>query len=153
MNPVFIKIIAGVVATFAFALIFRLKPSHWAFATLDGLLACVAYFVFAGLFETDFLPYVLSAFICAYGAEVFARVCKAPATVFLLPGCIALVPGGSLYYSMSNLLSSDYVAAAKFLLVTVEVGVAIGAGFIIASIVRFVTFKLYDSIVLYFRKK
>lgn len=146
MEAVILKIVAGVVATFGFALIFRLKPSHWLFATLDGLLACISYFVLTSLFESIFLPNVISAFVCAFGAEIFARICRAPSTVFLLPGCIVLVPGSTLYYSMSNLLSEDYVAAAQYLLTTVEVGIAIGAGFIIASIVRFVVFKVYDSI-------
>lgn len=146
MTDYLFKIIAGVVATFGFAVIFRLKPSHWAFATLAGLGACLSYFAFSDVFDSVFLPNALAALICAFMAEIFARICKAPSTVFLLPGCIALVPGSTLYYSMSNLLNSDYKAAASNLLITAEVGIAIGGGIIVASIIRLVVFKLYDSI-------
>ena len=140
--PYIIKIIAGVISTVGFALIFRLKPSRLPFAALDGLIACLSYFAFTELIGGDFLPNALAAFLTAFAAEIFARICKAPATIFLLPGCIVLVPGGTLYYSMSNLLSQNYIEAGKNLLTTVVVGVAIGAGIILASLLRIVVFKL-----------
>ena len=142
MMPYIIKIIAGVISTVGFALIFRLKPSRLPFAALDGLIACLSYFAFTELIGGDFLPNALAAFLTAFAAEIFARICKAPATIFLLPGCIVLVPGGTLYYSMSNLLSQNYIEAGKNLLTTVVVGVAIGAGIILASLLRIVVFKL-----------
>ncbi len=146
MMPFIMKIIAGVVSTVGFAIIFRLKPSHWAFAAIDGLVACVAYFAFTDLIDGVFWPNALAALMTAFWAEIFARICKAPSTVFLLPGCIALVPGGTLYYTMSNFLSGNYSEASQNLLITVEVGVAIGGGIIFASILRFAVFKLIDLI-------
>lgn len=94
MMPFVIKIIAGVISTVGFAIIFRLKPSHWVFAAVDGLVACVCYFAFTELIGGVFWPNALAALLTAFLAEIFARICKAPSTVFLLPGCIALVPGG-----------------------------------------------------------
>lgn len=146
MTPVIIKIISGFISTIGFAILFRLKPVHWIFAGIDGLLACVFYFLFSDMFGSDFLPNLLAALICAFGAEIFARIAKAPSTVFLLPGIIALVPGGSLYYSMSNLLNSNYIEAGHYLLLTAEVAIAIGGGIIGASILRIVIFKVYDAI-------
>ena len=140
--PYIIKIIAGVISTVGFALIFRLKPSRLPFAALDGLIACVSYFALTELIGGDFLPNALAAFLTAFAAEIFARICKAPATIFLLPGCIALVPGGTLYYSMSNLLSQNYIEAGENLLTTIVVGIGIGAGIILASLLRIVVFKL-----------
>lgn len=147
MSPELIKMLAGIFATFGFALLFRLKPAHWFFATLDGAIACVFYFLFTAIFPDNvFVPNIIAAFACAFGAEIFARLCKAPSTVFLLPGCIALVPGSSLYYSMSNLLNENYREAAQQLLITAEVGAAIGGGIIIASLVKFVVFGVVDRI-------
>ncbi len=140
MDEILIKIIAGALSTLGFAILFRLKPSHWAFATLDGLLACVAYFGFTELFGGNFLPNLLAAFVSAIFAELFARICKTPATVFILPGCIALVPGGTLYYAMSNLLSENREMALEYFLVTLTVGIAIGGGIIGASLLK-VTFQ------------
>lgn len=153
MTPVMIKIIAGFISTIGFAILFRLKPVHWIFAAIDGLLACVFYFLFIDMFDSDFLPNLLAALICAFAAEIFARIAKAPSTVFLLPGIIALVPGGSLYYSMSNLLNSNYIEAGQNLLLTAEVAIAIGGGIIGSSILRIVIFKLWDSIKTKIKKK
>lgn len=145
MTPIIIKIIAGVISTIGFAIIFRLKPSHWAFAAVDGLLACVFYFLFMELIGGDFWPNALAALVSAFAAEMFARISKAPSTVFLLPGCIALVPGGTLYYTMNNLISQNYTEAAQYLLITVEVGIAIGGGIIVASVLRIAIFKFINN--------
>lgn len=146
MTDIIIKIVAGVISTFGFAVIFRLKPSQWVFATLDGLVACGCYFLFTELIGDVFWTNALAAFFAAALAEVFARVCKAPTTVFVFPGCIALVPGGSLYYSMSNLLAENYKDAFSYLLTTAEVGIAIGTGIIIASIMRLAFTKIVEKI-------
>ncbi len=136
MDGILIKIIAGTISTLGFAILFRLKPSHWPFAVLDGLFACIAYFAFTELFGGNFLPNLLAAFVASIFADFFARLCKAPSTVFILPGCIALVPGGTLYYAMSNLLSENREAALENFMVTLTVGIGIGGGIIAASLLR-----------------
>ena len=136
MADIIIKIIAGTIATLGFAILFRLKPSHWPFAMLDGLIACICYFAFTELFGGNFLPNLLAAFAASVFADLFARLCKAPSTVFILPGCIALVPGGTLYYAMSNLLSENRDVAVEYFLITLTVGIGIGGGIIAASLLR-----------------
>ncbi len=137
MSEIVIKIIAGVLSTFGFAILFRLKPSQWFFATVDGLVATVLYFAFTEAFGGVFLPNAVAAFGAAIFAEIFARVAKAPTTVFLLPGCIVLVPGGTLYFTMSNLLSQNNGAAVDNFLITLTVGIGIGGGIIAASLLRY----------------
>ena len=146
MDAILIKIIAGAISTLGFAILFRLKPAHWLFAALDGLLACVAYFAFTELFGTNFLPNLLAAFIASAFAELFARICKTPATVFILPGCIALVPGGTLYSAMSNLLSQNRELALENFLVTLTVGIAIGGGIIGSSLLSVVINRLSSKL-------
>lgn len=154
MTPVYIKIIAGFISTIGFAIIFRLKPSHWLLAAIDGLVACIVYFSLIDTFENILiLPNLFAALACAFIAEIFARVAKTPSTVFLLPGIISLVPGGSLYYTMSNLLNANYVEAGSYLLSTAEVAIAIGGGIIAASIIKTVVFKTIDSIKLKINNK
>ncbi len=136
MEDIIIKIIAGTISTLGFAILFRLKPSHWPFAMLDGLFACICYFAFTDLFGGNFLPNLLAAFVASIFADFFARICKAPSTVFILPGCIALVPGGTLYYAMSNLLSENRDIAVEYFLTTLTVGIGIGGGIIAASLLR-----------------
>ena len=140
---IIIKIIAGVISTIGFAIIFKLRVKHIPLAALDGLVACVVYFVCLEFISDDlFIANMLAAFATAGFAEIFARIGKAPSTIFLLPGCIALVPGGTLYQAMRNLLIKDYDEFGAQLLITGKVAIAIGGGIIAVSIIRYFLNKL-----------
>jgi uncharacterized membrane protein YjjB (DUF3815 family) len=146
-SEIIIKIIAGVISTVGFAIIFRLRVKHIPLAALDGLVACVVYFCCLEFISEDlFIANMLASFATAGFAEICARIGKAPSTIFLLPGCIALVPGGSLYKAMRGLLLKDYDEFAAQLLVTGKVAIAIGGGIIAVSIIRFFISKLKKTI-------
>ena len=132
------RIIAGVISTIGFAIIFRLQVKHIPLAAIDGLVACVVYFVCLEFISDDlFIANMLASFATAGFAEICARVGKAPSTIFLLPGCIALVPGGTLYQAMRCLLIKDYNEFGAQLLTTGKVAIAIGGGIIAVSIIRY----------------
>ena len=132
------RIIAGVVSTIGFAIIFRLQVKHIPLAAIDGLVACVVYFVCLEFISEDlFIANMLASFATAGFAEICARIGKAPSTIFLLPGCIALVPGGSLYNAMRCLLIKDFDEFGAQLLTTGKVAIAIGGGIIAVSIIRY----------------
>ena len=40
-------------------------------------------------------------------AQIFARMFKAPATIFLIIGIIPMVPGGGIYYTLEALINGD----------------------------------------------
>ena len=135
---IIMRIIAGVVSTIGFAIIFRLQVKHIPLAAIDGLVACVVYFVCLEFISDDlFIANMLASFATAGFAEICARIGKAPSTIFLLPGCIALVPGGSLYNAMRCLLIKDFDEFGAQLLTTGKVAIAIGGGIIAVSIIRY----------------
>ena len=108
------KVIAGVVATLGFSILFRLRPRHW-----------------------WFLPNFLSALAVAAAAELFAVLLKAPSTVFLLTGVIVLVPGGMLFYGMRDLLVQHDAAGYASLYDALVICLGIGCGIISASFFRY----------------
>ena len=143
---IIIKIIAGVISTIGFAIIFRLRLKHIPLAALDGFVACVVYFVCLEFISDDlFIANMLASFATAGVAEICARIGKAPSTIFLLPGCIALVPGGTLYQAMRNLLIKDYDEFGAQLLITGKVAIAIGGGIIAVSIIRYFLNKIKSN--------
>lgn len=143
---IIIKIIAGVLSTIGFAIIFKLRVKHIPLAAFDGLVACVVYFVCLEFISDDlFIANMLASFATAGVAEICARIGKAPSTIFLLPGCIALVPGGTLYQAMRNLLIKDYDEFGAQLLITGKVAIAIGGGIIAVSIIRYFLNKLKSN--------
>ncbi len=132
---VIIKIIGAIVASFGFCILFRLNVRHMPFAALCAVVSCVLYYVFNKYIVNPFLVNMFASFAVALLSEIFARICKAPSTVFLLPGCISLVPGGTLYYSMNNLINGFYSEASTKLILTLEIGLGISAGIVLASLV------------------
>ncbi len=46
-------------------------------------------------------------------SEIFSRLLKEAATVFIIPGILPLVPGAGMYYTMTELIHGSYEAAGK----------------------------------------
>ena len=85
-----------------FSLIFNVRRELLPAAAFGGLLDWGVYMMAEWFFGNGvFLPSVVAAAFASIYAEAMARVEKAPATVFYIPALIPLIPGGSLYYTMS----------------------------------------------------
>ena len=76
---------------------------------------------------------VLATIAAAALSEIFARLYKTPATVFLIIGIIPLVPGGGIYYAMSYCLAGDTGQFLNALLDTLGMAAALAVGVILAS--------------------
>ncbi len=130
-----IMLISATLGTLGFTLIYKTNPKHIPFATLGGILSCGVYLFFnatgLNVFVSNFIAMSVSAMVC----EIFARILKAPAVIFLLPSVIPLVPGGSLYYTMSNLIFGNYEAVVFYGKTTLLTGLGIAAGMITASVI------------------
>lgn len=72
--------------------------------------------------------YLIATVACALLSEIFARIFRAPATVFLFVAIIPMVPGGGLYYTMEALLSGNQVLCAQLGLQTGAAAAAIAVG-------------------------
>ncbi|MDE5996512.1 MAG: threonine/serine exporter family protein, partial [Eubacterium sp.] len=64
-----------------------------------------------------------------------ARIIKTPANIILLPSTIPLLPGGSLYYTLSYLLHSDRKNCLIYAKETILVGAGIALGAVFISII------------------
>lgn len=77
------------------------------FAALTGAVGYVIYRLVALYGKHEMLGYLLATLFAAVAAELLARKCKMPVTIFVLPGIIPLVPGLGLYRSMLCLVQND----------------------------------------------
>lgn len=76
----------------------------------------------------DFSPsFIASAFAATY-AEVLARKLKAPATLFLIPAVVPLVPGSGLYYTISYAVQGDLEVSAGYGTQTLQFVLGIACG-------------------------
>lgn len=120
--------LAGGIGAFAFAVLIRVPRRDLIFAALAGLLSGFVYAA-AGSLGLHTIAQVLLAAMAAGGlSEILARLRRAPATVYLMPGLIPLVPGLLAYHAMYALLRGDYVSGAALSVATVYWAAAIGVG-------------------------
>ena len=123
-----IQILAGILGSIGFALIFNLKRDKLPDIIIGSGLGWAIYLLCYHYTQNVFLSNVAASVFCTASAEFLARWRKAPSTLFLLIHIIPLVPGGSLYYTMRSFVLKDKLAFASHGMNTLysSAGIAIG---------------------------
>ena len=112
----------------AFCLIFEVKkPLFILLCSLNGAVAWAVYLLLEGIGH-EVARYLIATIVVSLLAEGFARIMKAPATIFLIIGILPLVPGRGLYNAMDYLISGDSVMFAQVGLETASYAGAIAVG-------------------------
>ena len=128
------RLIASLVASCAFAVVFRTAPRHLPYAAISGVITYFVYHLVLFLDASVFLASFLSTVTGAVFAEVYARVRRAPAIIILTAAVIPTVPGSALYYWVQNLLLGDNDTAMAYLGDTIAVGLGIACGIVAVSV-------------------
>lgn len=125
----------------AFCFIFELR--RWTYILSAGVTGAVSWLVYLLLEgESNVTRFLLATIVVAVLAEIFARVYKTPATVFLIIGIIPLVPGGGIYYTMEALINGDMAAFVRLGMETAASAGAIAVGCsLVSAVARIVTLK------------
>lgn len=124
----------AVLVSLAFGVIYRVKYRHLPIVALGGgiawLLYCLSFVPFENIFFSNFCG---ALFAGAY-SEAAARLRRAPVVLFLLPCLIPLVPGSSLYYTLSYAILKNAAQMHFYLRSTIESAFGIAAGVILVTI-------------------
>lgn len=139
MNGIFtstfyIQLITSLFGSAGFALLFKMRARYLPYAILGGGLTYAAYYFGGVLTSSVFAAGFVGSAASAVFSELCARIKKAPAIVFLVPCAIPIVPGGSLYRTMLNLISQNFDAAWFYLMETLKVGIGIAGGIVTVSL-------------------
>lgn len=135
MNQIAIELITVFIGTIGFCLTFHINRKRLLLATIGGVIAYLVFYIARALGTELFIGAFFAAGAATIYAEIMARVVKAPATVFLLPGIVGLAPGASLYYTMSSLVAKDAESAIEFGTDTLIQALGIAAGVMIVSVI------------------
>ena len=102
----------GIAGTFGISAFFNLNFKRIGWAMLATVPALGVYLLMEYLLPGQtFVNVLVTALFASIVSEILARAIKTPATVFIVPSIIALVPGSSLYYAMEALVQGDVAAA------------------------------------------
>ena len=147
MFEIILELFYALIGSLGFSLLFNLRKEHLAAAVLGGTAEWAVYMAAEWFFGGGvFLPSVAAAAFAAVYAEVVARIKRAPATVFYIPALVPMIPGGSLYYTMSHAVRSDWDMVRVYAGNTMYCAVGIAVGLCIVLSVTFTGRKLRDKL-------
>lgn len=126
------------VATWFFALIMN-SPKK--VIPISSLIASIGYMVYLMCVNADqvMLGFFLGTLIIAFLGEIFARLIKMPATIFIFPAVVPIVPGLGLYQTMLAFVQDDIFSALE---IGVKTILNIGAMSIAMALMSLVALKI-----------
>ena len=130
---IFIQILTASLGTLGFSLFFNINRKRLFYVTISGGITWCVYLICKYYGYNEFLSNLTASAFTTLYAEIFARILKAPATVFLITGIVPLVPGGSLYYTMSSATLGNLDGLAHYGCLTLQISLGIAAGILIVS--------------------
>ena len=132
LRKYFLEALWAFISSLGFSLLFSLKGKKLLWASLGGSIAWLVY-IFVGSFSNNhlFLCGMLSAMFATIYAEIFARILKTPKTAFVFTGIVPMVPGGGLYYTMSNIILRRYDVALQYASSTSVTAISLAFGIVV----------------------
>lgn len=140
-----LQIITGFLGSLGFAILYNIRGKKLITAALGGFMSW-SLFLFLGLFiDSEPMRYLIVSMSISLYAEILARVLKTPTTTFIITALIPLIPGGSLYYTMSSAFGGDFDVFLGNAVSTLSLALALAIGVaIIAAGTRLVIrFKIF----------
>jgi len=135
MKGILLATAAGMVGTFAFAVIYHVKGRHLFYTLIGGGVTTVILMSLLALTDGHNL---LSNIAAAFAGGVYCMVCaycrKAPSTVFLIPTLFPLVPGRNLYFAMIALVRHSRIQFVDNFAAAVEISFGIAVGVLLSSL-------------------
>lgn len=131
----FVMILTAAAGTIGYCLNVNIKRNKIIYGCIGGILSTFLYCVFVEVGFSLLMQNLIPAAVVTFYAEVLARIVKAPATVFLIPSIIPLVPGGRLYYTMRAIVGGEGAEAKVFAMETIVIALGIAVGIVVVSLI------------------
>lgn len=123
-----LQLLMAFLGSAGFAIMFHLRRNFLIIASFGGLLTWLVYLICVPVMPGYFFPSLAASAFGALYAEVLARWLKAPSTLFFIVAMIPLIPGSTLYYSMSCAVYGQLTQASIYGLQTFQCALGIGTG-------------------------
>ncbi|MGN1398923.1 MAG: threonine/serine exporter family protein [Erysipelotrichaceae bacterium] len=129
MSGYVIKLIGAFFGSMGFGYLFHVRKRNLFIGSCGGVIGIVIYLFCSDFLKLNvFMTSFLAGFGCDLYSEIMARVFKAPSTTFFMVAFLPLVPGGSLYYCIENIVSQNNALAWQYGVNTflTALGIALG---------------------------
>lgn len=132
MIEIMVQLAAAFLGSLGYALLFNVRGNRLLPAATGGLLVWGTYLIIGNWSQSDTFRFFIASIVLTFYAELFARIRKTPATIFLVTGAIPLIPGGYLYHTMNNAVHGCWAAFLISGKDTLALAVAIAIGMLVA---------------------
>ncbi len=120
-------------ASVGFSVLFNSPRKQVFYAGITGGFGWYFYEILKNMGISVIFASFVGALIVGILSELLARIRKMPATVFVVPGIIPLVPGYGLYFSMLSVIESNHEEAIRVGVETIMVAVVIASAIILST--------------------
>lgn len=142
------QFVISFMATIGFGIFFGAPFNSIIPTGISGAISWVVYYFFSNNLGGPIAATFVASLCVGIFGEGLAIKYKKPATVFITPGIVSLVPGAGTYYTMLYLVDKDFTNAANFGAQTLFVAAAIAVGIVTATVFSrsIKNFKKYNSL-------
>jgi uncharacterized membrane protein YjjB (DUF3815 family) len=128
-----IKTMSVFFMSFALGVLYRIPRTSLLYGSIVGALSWLVMYSVVDYGYSVILANFFGSIIVGLGAETLARVIKMPATVFIVPGFIPLVPGREAYMTMLHMVEGQYSKGVYWGMQTILIAGAIAFGIFVSS--------------------
>lgn len=137
-----IQCICAFCGVLGFGVIFNVHGKNLIIGGIGGMVSWLVYLITGIFFSNDIGQYFIAAMVGAFFSELLAVIRRCPATIFLVSCLIPLVPGGTIFYTMQELILGNTQKSLHLLIYTFEISASIAMGIFLASFLVRTTRKL-----------
>ena len=129
MKNVILQLVMAFVGSLGFAMLFRLRRALWISASLGGVFCWGGYLLVMYFSDGQiFTSALAAAALAAVYAELLAARKRAPVPLFLIPSVVPLIPGSTLYYTMSAAVQGNTEEVSHYGSLTLQNALSIAGG-------------------------
>lgn len=128
MKDIIIQLVMASFGALGYGMLFGLKLKYLLQVAIGGLCSWGIYLVSMQAFNNIFFATLIAGAFAALYSEIFARIMKAPSTLFFLTSIMPLIPGRALYYTCSNAVMRNWAESRYYANITLQYAFAIAAG-------------------------
>ena len=133
LHPAAVQLLACMVGCLGFSILFNIHGPGGLLCTLGGVLTWATYMIVIALDGSDILGYLWATIFASVYSEVMARIRKYPAISYLVVSIFPLIPGASVYYTMTHAVKGDMASFADMGMRTIAIAGAIAVGILLVS--------------------
>ena len=139
-----IQVLGAFLGVISVSIIYGIDRKFFIYCGAGGAVGWMVYLLLGKMSHSEAFRIYCAAAVVALLAHIFARVFKAPVTIYLIPGILPLVPGLGMYRTVYYMIEADTAMASRYFQTTMEV-----AGCIALAIFTMDTFfKLLFGVIL-----